>query len=56
MKPQDLSRNDQVAFIIWYIDEVFVLHEVFLGFYKTNRTDVETLANLVKEVLYDNNL
>ncbi|XP_022183206.1 zinc finger MYM-type protein 1-like, partial [Myzus persicae] len=53
---QDLSRHEQVAFIIRHVDEVFEPKEVFLGFYKTNRTDGETLANLVKEVLRNNNL
>lgn len=53
---QDLSRHEQVSFIVWYVDDMFQPHEVFLGFYKTNKTDSETLTNLIKEVLSKNDL
>lgn len=53
---QDLSRHEQVSFIIRFVDDSFQIHEKFLGFYKTSHTDSETLANLIKKVISDNGL
>ncbi|XP_008181768.1 zinc finger MYM-type protein 1-like [Acyrthosiphon pisum] len=53
---QDLSRHEQVSFIIRFVDDSFQIHEQFLGFYKTSHTDSETLANLIKKVLSDSGL
>lgn len=53
---QDLSCYEQVSIVIRYVDDKFEIHEVFYGFYKTDRTDSTTLANLIKEILLKNNL
>jgi len=42
---QDLSCHEQVSIVIRYVDKAFKIHEVFYGFYKTDRTDSKTLAN-----------
>jgi len=48
---QDLSYHEQVSIYILYVDQHFVPHEVFLGFYKTITTDGLALTNLIKNVL-----
>lgn len=53
---QDLARHEQVSFIIRYVDSNLNPHEVFIGFFRTARTDVESLTNLIKEVLNNFNL
>jgi len=53
---QDLSRHEQVSFVIRYVDNNLNPHENFIGFYKTDRTDAESLTNLIKTVLYSHNL
>lgn len=53
---QDLARHEQVAICIRYVSKLFTTHEVFLGFYRTDKTDGETLANLIKQFLQKNNL
>lgn len=53
---QDLSRHEQVSFIIRYVDSNLNPHEVFIGFFRTARTDGESLTNLIKEVLNNFNL
>ncbi|XP_025192782.1 zinc finger MYM-type protein 1-like isoform X2 [Melanaphis sacchari] len=53
---QDLARHEQVSFIIRYVDGNLNPHEVFIGFYRTARTDGECLTNLIKVVLNSYNL
>ncbi|XP_022170796.1 zinc finger MYM-type protein 1-like, partial [Myzus persicae] len=53
---QDLDRHEQVSFIIRYVDGNLNPHEVFIGFYRTARTDGECLTNLIKVVLNSYNL
>jgi len=53
---QDLARHEQVSFIIRYFDGNLNPHEVFIGFYRTVRTDGECLTNLIKVVLNSYNL
>lgn len=51
MRLKTFLDMSQVSFNVRYADDLFQPHEVFLGFYKTNKTDSETLTNLIKEVL-----
>lgn len=53
---QDLSCHEQVSIVICYVDKTFKIHEVFYGFYKTDRTDSKTLANLIPKILLQNGL
>lgn len=53
---QDLARHEQVSFIIRYVDSSLNTHEVFIGFFRTARTDGRSLTNLIKEVLNSYNL
>ncbi|KAF0704920.1 zinc finger MYM-type protein 1-like [Aphis craccivora] len=48
---QDLARHEQVSFIIRYVDSNLSPHEDFIGFFRTDRTDGESLTNLIKVVL-----
>lgn len=52
---QDLSRHEQVSVFIRYVNNLEP-KEVFLGFYRTNSTDGESLVDLIKEVLKLNGL
>ncbi|XP_026811042.1 zinc finger MYM-type protein 1-like [Rhopalosiphum maidis] len=53
---QDLSRHEQVAIIIRYATKDLSPAEVFLGFYKTENTDGETLSMLIKSTLVSHGL
>lgn len=53
---QDLSRHEQVSFIVRFVDDSLQIHEHLLGFYKTNHNNSETLTNLIKYVLSENGL
>jgi len=53
---QDLSRYEQVAIIIRYVTKDLFPAEVFLGFYKTENTDGETLLKLIKSTLVSHGL
>ncbi|XP_060845501.1 zinc finger MYM-type protein 1-like [Rhopalosiphum padi] len=53
---QDLARHEQVSFIIRYVDSNLNPHEDFIGFFRTDRTDGESLTNLIKVVLNSYNL
>lgn len=48
---QDLSRHEQVAIVIRYVNINFTPVEAFLGFYKTEFTDGATLSLLMKNTL-----
>ena len=45
----DISRHEQISLVISYIDREGQKRESFLGFIKTDKTDGETLFNLIKE-------
>ncbi|KAF0713428.1 Uncharacterized protein FWK35_00030863, partial [Aphis craccivora] len=53
---QDLAKHEQVTICIRYVSKLYITHEVFLGFYRTDKTDGETLVNLIKQFLQTNNL
>ncbi|CAH1722585.1 zinc finger MYM-type protein 1-like [Aphis gossypii] len=53
---QDISRHEQVSICVRYVTESFEPTEVFLGFFKTNSTNAESLVALIKEVLKNNDL
>jgi hypothetical protein len=55
-KTQDLARYEQLSFIIRYVDSNLNPHEDFIGFFRTNRTNSESLTNLIKVVLTSYNL
>ena len=48
---QDLARHEQVSVIIRYCDQVLNVHENFVGFYKTDKMDGESLSLLLQNVL-----
>lgn len=48
---QDISRHEQVAVVLRSVDRDLGIHESFIGFYRTDRTDGESLALLLKNVL-----
>lgn len=48
---QDISNHEQVAVVFRYIDNNLEIHESFAGFYRTKKTDGESLYNLLKEVI-----
>jgi len=45
-----------VSIVIRYVDKTFKIHEVFYGFYKTDRTDIKTLENVIQKILLQNGL
>ncbi|KAL4120834.1 hypothetical protein QTP88_013452 [Uroleucon formosanum] len=53
---QDLSKHEQVAIILRYVNNDFYSIEAFLGFYKVESTDGLTLSLLIKNVLISNGL
>ncbi len=48
---QDISRHEQAAVVLRYVDRDLSVHESFIRFYRTDRTDGESLAHLSKNVL-----
>ena len=44
---QDIACHEQVAMIIWYVNEECVIKEHFLGFFRAMRTDGETLYHVI---------
>jgi hypothetical protein len=48
---QDISRHEQVAIVLRFVDDKFNIVESFLGFYPTDQTDGESLFNLIKAAL-----
>ena len=53
---QDLSKHEQVAIILRYVNNDFEPIEAFLGFYKTDSTDGLTLYLLIKNTVLFNGL
>ena len=47
----DINRCEQVSFCVRFCNNKMESEEVFLGFHQTDRTDSETLLNLVKSSL-----
>ena len=48
---QDLRRHEQVSLVLRYCDHELNVHESFVGFYRTDSTDGESLCVLLKEKL-----
>ena len=48
---QDISGEEQESVCIRYVDDNFVSHEVFVGFYKANGTTGQALSNILKDIL-----
>lgn len=48
---QDLKRHEQVSIVLRYCDNSLNIHESFLGLYRTENTDGESLYRLLKSVL-----
>ena len=46
----DIARHEQVAVILWYVNEDFIVNEHFIGFLRATRTDGETLYHLVHSI------
>lgn len=53
---QDISKHEQVAVVLRYVEENMKIHESFVGFYRTERCDGEALALLLKSVILSLNL
>lgn len=47
----DISRHEQVAVVLQYINPQFVVNERFVGFFRATQTDGESLYHLVQTVL-----
>ncbi|MGH0148840.1 UNVERIFIED_CONTAM: hypothetical protein FKN15_014000 [Acipenser sinensis] len=47
----DLSRHEQVALIVRYVNQSFEIQERFIAFYRTLQTDWTSLATLIKSTL-----
>ncbi|XP_022176471.1 zinc finger MYM-type protein 1-like [Myzus persicae] len=48
---QDLKKHEQVSIVLRYCDKRLNVIENFIGFYKTDKMDGETLSNLLKSTL-----
>lgn len=53
---QDLSRHEQVAIILRYVNNDFEPIEAFLSFYKSDSTDGLTFSLLIKNTLLSSGL
>lgn len=47
----DVSRKEQMSINFRVVDEKVVVHELFLGFYDTPKTDFDTLFEVIKDSL-----
>lgn len=47
----DLSKHEQVALLVGYINQSFEIKELFIGFYETLQADGASLATLIKSTL-----
>lgn len=48
---QDLRKHEQVSIVLRYCDEKLNVFESFIGFYRTDKMDGESLSNLLKHTL-----
>lgn len=48
---QDLRKHEQVSIVLRYCDEKLNAFESFIGFYRTDKMDRESLSNLLKHTL-----
>lgn len=53
---QDISRHEQVAIVLRHVDDDLKVHESFIGFYRAEKTDAESLATLLKSIILSLNL
>ena len=53
---QDISRREQGSVCIRYVDENLNVKERFLGFWKVDRADAQSVYSLIKNVLNSLNL
>lgn len=53
---QDIAKHEHVAIVLRHVNDNLEVHESFLGFYRAKRTDSETLANELKNVLITLNI
>ena len=47
----DISTNEQFTFCVRYVDENFKIFERFFGFWRLEKTDAQTILELVKNIL-----
>lgn len=47
----DLSKHEQVALLVGYVNQSFEIKERFIGFYETLQADGASLATLIKSTL-----
>ena len=47
----DISRHEQAAVVLQYVNSHFVINERFVGFFRATQTDGESLNHLVRTVL-----
>lgn len=48
---QDLKKHEQVSIVLRYCDKQLNVFESFIGFYRTDKMDGESLSNLLKHTL-----
>ena len=52
----DISRKEQMVFVIRWISDTFDIHEDFLGLYECDRTTADHLVSLIKDIFTRLNL
>ena len=50
----DISKIEQVAIVLRYVDEKLHIHEKFVGFFDTSNTTARALCDLILTVLERN--
>lgn len=48
---QDMKKHEQVSIVLRYCDTQLNVFESFIGFYRTDKMDGESLSNLLKHTL-----
>jgi hypothetical protein len=48
---QDISKHEQVSIVLRYVDDQLKVYESFIGFYRAENTDGETLVALIISAL-----
>ena len=47
----DISKEEQLTLCLWWVDEIFNIHEDFLGFYELGNIKKDTIVSAIRDVL-----
>ena len=50
-KYTDISNKEQLTLCLWWVDEIFNIHEDFLGFYELENIKSDTIVSAIRDVL-----